>query len=161
MIIMGIDPGTATTGYGIIKKKGKGDDYEILNFGVITTDKNLTDAKRLEILYEDLLCLMKKYKPDLLGIEKLFFSSNQTTAITVSQARGVALLAAMKNKMKVCEFTPLQMKKTLTGYGKADKKQVQYMVKQAFGLKHTPKPDDAADALGIAICAAHHRLLDK
>lgn len=155
MIILGIDPGTATTGYGIIKKiVGKKQEYEILDFGVITTKKTDSDAERLQILFEDLTLLVKKHKPAKLGIEKLFFNTNITTAMTVSQARGVALLVGQQNHVPILEFTPLQVKSTLCGYGKADKKQVQTMVQKTFGLKKIPQPDDAADALAIALCAA-------
>lgn len=155
MIILGIDPGTATTGFGVIKKlHPRREEFEILNFGVITTKKTDSDAKRLKILFDDLTELVKKYKPDKVGIEKLFFTSNQTTAMTVSQARGVAMLTAEQYRVPILEFTPLQVKQTLCGYGKADKKQVQFMVQQTFKLKHLPKPDDAADALAIALCAA-------
>ena len=155
MIILGIDPGTATTGYGIIKQKLKRkEEFEILDFGVITTKKGDNDAARLSVLADDLNSLLKKFKPDRAGVERLFFTTNKKTAMTVSQARGVALLCCRQYGVPVFEFTPLQVKSTLCGYGKADKKQVQLMVKQAFGLKSLPKPDDAADALAIALCAA-------
>ncbi len=155
MIYLGIDPGTATTGFGVIKKMNNAkQEYEILDFGVIETHKTDSDAKRLEILFEDISAVIKKYKPKFVGIEKLFFTKNQTTAMTVSQARGVTLLACSQSKLQILEFTPLQVKSTLCGYGKADKKQVQKMVQQTFKLKHIPKPDDAADALAIALCAA-------
>lgn len=155
MIILGIDPGTATTGYGIIEQSEKrSEDFTIVSFGVISTAKKLSDAERLSILYTDLTDLIRKYQPTKIGVEKLFFTSNQTTAITVAQARGVVLLTAAQQNLQLKEFTPLQVKSILTGYGKADKKQVQYMVQQTFGLKRLPKPDDAADALAIALCAA-------
>lgn len=155
MTYLGIDPGTATTGFGIIQKQSdKKQEYKILNFGVIETSKTDTDARRLEILYDDLTSIIKEYKPTRIGIEKLYFTSNQTTAMTVSQARGVALLACNQARVEILEFTPLQVKSTLCGYGKADKKQVQQMVKITFGLKQIPRPDDAADALAIALCAA-------
>ncbi len=158
MIILGIDPGTATTGFGVIEKqRNKKNEFAILTFGVITTPKTDSDARRLKTLFEDITSLIKKYKPDRLGIEKLFFSSNQTTAMTVSQARGIVLLVAEQHRIPIFEFTPLQVKSILTGYGKADKKQMQFMVQKTFGLKTLPKPDDAADALGIALCAAHAR----
>ncbi len=155
MIYLGIDPGTATTGYGIIKQtNARKQEFEILEFGVISTKKTDSDAKRLQILYSDLNDLIKKFKPNYIGVEKLFFAKNQTTAMTVSQARGVVLLAGSQHGLKLLEFTPLQVKNTLCGYGKADKKQVQAMVQKSFNLKHLPKPDDAADALAIALCAA-------
>lgn len=160
MIYLGIDPGTATTGFGIIRKITGGSknkshqEYEILEFGVISTSKDNSDSQRLQILFEDLSAVIKKHKPDCAGIEKLFFQNNQRTVMTVSQARGVALLALNQAKLPIYEFTPLQVKNTLCGYGKADKKQVQRMVQQTFKLKSIPKPDDAADALAIALCAA-------
>lgn len=153
MIILGIDPGTATTGYAVIKKV-RSDVYEILDFGVITTKKTLTDAARLLILQKDIKNIIKKFKPKVAGIEKLFFESNVTTAMTVSQARGVVLVALEEKKIESFEFTPLQVKSIICGYGKADKRQVQTMIQKTLGLKTLPKPDDAADALGIAICAA-------
>ncbi|HAG27741.1 TPA: crossover junction endodeoxyribonuclease RuvC [Patescibacteria group bacterium] len=155
MIILGIDPGTATTGFGLIKKTGKQNpEYEIVDFGVISTLKTDSDAKRLQILFSDLTALIKKYKPHKIGVEKLFFTSNQTTAMTVSQARGIVLLASQQAGLEISEFTPLQIKNTLCGYGRADKKQIQTVVQQTFKLKNVPKPDDAADALAIALCAA-------
>jgi crossover junction endodeoxyribonuclease RuvC len=155
MIYLGIDPGTATTGFGIIKKtKNAKQEFEILEFGVIETHKTETDAKRLQILFDDISAIIKKHKPTVVGIEKLFFAKNQTTAMVVSQARGVSLLACSQASIPILEFTPLQVKNTLCGYGKADKKQVQSMVQKTFKLKHIPKPDDAADALAIALCAA-------
>lgn len=158
MIILGIDPGTATTGYGVIKQSNKNkSEYAILDFGVIETKKTDTDAHRLEILFADLSLIIKKHKPDRVGIEKLFFTSNQTTAMTVSQARGVALLACAQGKIDISEFTPLQVKNTLCGYGRAEKKQIQAVVQQTFKLKNIPKPDDAADALAIALCAAWNK----
>ncbi len=158
MLILGIDPGTATTGYGIIKTGKRKDEYGLIDFGVITTKKGLSDAKRLEILAEDLDKLIKKIKPAVVGIEKLFFTTNQKTVMTVSQARGVVLYICQKNKVSILEFTPLQVKSFICGYGKAEKKQIQYVVQRTFRLKKIPKPDDAADALAIALCAGfHHR----
>lgn len=155
MIYLGIDPGTATTGFGIIQKtRNSKQEYDILEFGVIETPKTDSDSKRLQIIFEDLTGLIKKYKPSFIGIEKLFFATNARTAMTVSQARGVALLASEQANVPIMEFTPLQVKNTLCGYGKADKKQVQSMVQKTFNLKNIPKPDDAADALAIALCAA-------
>jgi crossover junction endodeoxyribonuclease RuvC len=154
MIILGIDPGTATTGYGVIQQNPKRkEEFAILDFGVITTKKSLTDAERLGILAQDLTAIIKQFKPQRAGVERLFFTTNQKTAMAVSQARGVALLLCQQKNIPIHEFTPLQVKSTLCGYGKADKKQVQLMVKQAFKLKTLPKPDDAADALAIALCA--------
>ncbi len=156
MIILGIDPGTATTGFGIIEKNLKTNDFALVNFGVIATDKKLTDAERLAILGADIESLIKKYKPDAMGIERLFFTTNQKTVMTVSQARGVILFIAQKFKLPIYEFTPLQVKSFICGYGKAEKKQVQFVVQKTFKLKSIPKPDDAADALAIALCAGHY-----
>lgn len=155
MIILGIDPGTATTGYGIIKTTKKADEFELLDFGVISTKKPFTDWERLKILADDLSEIIAKFKPDMVGIEKLFFTTNQKTVMTVSQARGVVLYICESNKIKISEFTPLQIKSFICGYGKAEKKQVQYMVQKTFKLKSAPKPDDAADALAAALCAAY------
>lgn len=154
MIILGIDPGTATTGYGIIRSHPKkGGEFEILEFGVITTKKTETDSARLATIVHDLAALIKKYKPDRAGIERLFFTNNQKTAMTVAQARGVALLTCEQAHLPIIEFTPLQVKSTLCGYGQAQKRQVQIMVQKTFGLKKLPTPDDAADALAVALCA--------
>ena len=153
MIILGIDPGTATTGYAFIKKLPNS-TYQILDFGVIKTNKTETDSARLLILKKDLAQLIKKYKPDRAGVEKLYFEKNVKTAMVVSQARGVVLLTLEEHKINLHEFTPLQVKSIICGYGKAEKKQVQYMIQKSFALKSLPKPDDAADALGIALCAA-------
>jgi crossover junction endodeoxyribonuclease RuvC len=154
MLILGIDPGTATTGFGVINQtKGQ---PELVDFGVIATDKKLSDAERLQILAEDLESLIKKFKPEAVGVEKLFLTTNQKTVMTVSQARGVVLFICQKNKLPIFEFTPLQVKSFICGYGKAEKKQVQYVVQKTFKLKSVPKPDDAADALAIALCAGHH-----
>ena len=156
MLILGIDPGTATTGYSVIKKQ-KNNTYEIIDYGVINTAKTETDSARLLILRKDLRQIIEKYKPDLAGVEKLFFENNAKTAMTVSQARGVVLVTLEEFKIPLQEFTPLQVKSTICGYGKADKKQVQYMIQQTFRLKKIPKPDDAADAIGIALCAGLRR----
>jgi crossover junction endodeoxyribonuclease RuvC len=154
MTILGIDPGTATTGFGIISYNKN--QPQLVDFGVISTDKKLSDAQRLEILADDIRLLIKKYKPEAVGIEKLFFTTNQKTVMTVSQARGVILLIAQQTKLPIFEFTPLQVKSFICGYGKAEKKQVQYIVQKTFNLKSPPKPDDAADAIAIALCAAHY-----
>lgn len=157
MIILGIDPGTATTGFGVIKQTKPG-IFSIMEFGVISTAKNLTDAERLSILANDLRQIIKKYKPDIAGVEKLFFTNNQKTAITVAQARGIVMVELFDHHIPTHEFTPLQVKNTICGYGKAEKKQVQFMVQKMFGLQNVPKPDDAADALAIALCAGlHHK----
>lgn len=155
MVILGIDPGTATTGYGVIKTGHRPEEFELLDFGVIMTKKGLSDAARLEILAEDLQKILKKHKPACVGVEKLFLTTNQKTVMTVSQARGVVLLLCQHEKIEICEFTPLQVKNFICGYGKAEKKQVQFVIQKTFKLKSAPKPDDAADALAIALSAAY------
>jgi len=157
MIILGIDPGTATTGYGVIKKlkrkKGKS-NLRCLEYGIIKTNPELSAGLRLKKLSNELTKLIRKYNPDFLAVEKLYFFKNSKTAIPVAQAKGVILLVAAKKKIPVIEFTPLQVKMTITNYGRADKKQVQEMIKILLNLKELPCPDDAADALGVAICCA-------
>jgi len=155
MIILGIDPGTATTGYGAIETTKRKGEHVLKDFGVITTKSNLSDSERLLVLGKDLENLIKTLKPSAIGVEKLFFTTNQKTAMTVSQARGVVLYLCEKSKIPVFEFTPLQVKSFICGYGKAEKKQVQYMVQQIFKLKSPPKPDDAADAVAVALYTSH------
>lgn len=152
MIILGIDPGTATTGYGLIKK---GKKLNAIDYGCIRTSADLSAPERLNKLYQELNSLIRKHKPDIVAVEDIFFFKNLKTAIKVSQARGVILLTAVKKKTKIMEFTPLQVKQAVACYGRADKVQVQKMVKTLLGLKEIPKPDDAADALAVAICCAN------
>ena len=156
MKILGIDPGTATTGFGLISKTGA--KLTLLDCGVILTPKTLDMPKRLTMLFDDLTEIIKHHHPDVVAVEKLFFTSNITTAMSVSQARGIILLVAAQQNMPVAEYTPLQVKMSATGYGKATKKQVQEMVKKILKLNTTPKPDDAADALAIAICHSANRI---
>lgn len=154
MIILGIDPGIATTGFGVIAiEKGV---CTLVDCGVVTTHKDLTHAERLAILYEDLTEIVKKHQPQQVAVEKLFFSTNVTTAMTVGEARGVALLVLQQGGVPIAEYTPLQVKQGITGYGKATKKQVQEMVKTRLKLNTIPKPDDAADALAIALTHSAH-----
>ncbi len=153
MIILGIDPGYAIMGYGILEMKGN--TFKVLAYGSITTDANMYMADRLKCIYSDLTEIISKYEPDELAIEDLFFNTNTKTAIKVGQARGVAILAAANFGMEVWEYTPLQIKQALVGYGRAEKKQVQEMVKTILNLKEVPKPDDTADALAVAICHGH------
>ena len=149
MRIIGIDPGTGILGFGVIEVvKGK---MKLVDAGVITTPAHTPHEERLEDIFDSLTAIICETKPDVMSIEKLFFSQNVTTAMTVSQARGVAILAGRKGGMPVAEYTPLQIKQTVTGYGKADKKQVQEMVRMQLGLAEVPKPDDCADALAAAI----------
>ncbi len=150
MIVIGIDPGTATTGYGIVKKDG--DNFICLEYGVIETSKKDSPASRLHSLNKDLSLIIEKYSPEFLAIENIYFFKNLKTVLPVSQAKGVIMLTAEIAKIPIFEFTPLEVKMTITGYGRADKKQVQEMVKINLNLEENPHPDDAADALGIAIC---------
>lgn len=153
MIILGIDPGYAIVGYGIIRYENN--RFTILDFGAITTPAGMPFEERLKCIYEDLCYLFDKYKPDAMAIEKLFFNTNKKTAVDVAQARGVILLAAKMNGAECFEYTPLQVKQSVVGYGRAEKKQVQEMTRQILNLSAVPKPDDTADALAMAICHAH------
>jgi crossover junction endodeoxyribonuclease RuvC len=155
MIILGIDPGTATTGYGIIKKE-KSSSLKCLDYGIIQTKTPLTDAERLKQINNGITKLINKYHPSIMAIESLYFFKNLKTAMPVSQAKGVILLAAAEKKLLIKEFTPPQVKNAVVGYGKAEKKQVQKMVKIILNLEKEPKPDDAADALAIAICYSYY-----
>ncbi|OGY91812.1 MAG: crossover junction endodeoxyribonuclease RuvC [Candidatus Komeilibacteria bacterium RIFCSPLOWO2_02_FULL_48_11] len=156
MIILGIDPGIADTGYGVITKHG--DDYAVIAYGSIKTPAKDGLPARLQRLHRELRMLIKKHSPDIVAVEELFFSKNVKTAITVSHARGVILLTAREAGCLVREFTPLQVKQALVGYGRADKNQIQQMVKTILGLKEIPKPDDAADALAVAICCGQTKI---
>jgi len=151
--ILGIDPGYGIIGYGLIDKKGAG--LSVVDFGTVNTPKDESVPVRLAVLDEALEKIIIKYKPDVIAVEELFFGTNITTAIKVAQARGVILLCAIKHCGLIYEYTPLQVKMALTGAGRADKKQIQYMVAAILGLKTPPKPDDAADALAVAICHAN------
>jgi crossover junction endodeoxyribonuclease RuvC len=152
MRIIGIDPGTGILGFGVIDAKaGK---TKLVTAGVITTPAHTPLADRLEEIYLELTNIIAETKPEYMAIEQLFFAKNVTTAMSVSHARGVAMLTGKQAKLKIEEYTPLQIKQTITGYGKADKKQVQEMVRIQLGLKDVPKPDDCADALAAAIMCA-------
>lgn len=153
-IILGIDPGIADTGFGVIEKT---DSHRLtcLDYGSIKTKAKTELAERLEIINQELNKIIKKYKPGLIAVEQLFFCKNVKTALVVGQARGVILLTARQSKIPTVEFTPLQVKQAVSSYGQAPKMQVQKMVKLLLNLKEIPKPDDAADALAIAICAAN------
>ncbi len=149
MRILGIDPGTATTGFGVIDiERGK---LKFIDAGVITTKSDVDMKDRLITIYDELGELISEHKPNVVAIELLYFATNVTTAMTVGQARGVAILVAAQANLPIAEYTPLQVKQAVTGYGKADKHQIQEMVKSLLGLNTIPKPDDAADALAIAI----------
>ncbi len=152
MRIIGIDPGTGILGFGVVDVKHGA--YEMITAGVITTPAHTPLDERLEEIYDGLTEIIRETKPTVMSIEKLFFARNVTTAISVSHARGVAMLVGRQAKLSLAEYTPLQIKQTLTGYGKADKKQVQEMVRMQLKLSQVPKPDDAADALAAAITHA-------
>ena len=151
-MILGIDPGTATMGWGVVRQEGSRLRY--VQHGAITTPSDWEMPRRLGRLFDGVTELVRGYRPETVAIEELFFNTNTTTAITVGQARGVAILAAYKAGIEVAEYTPLQVKQAITSYGRADKRQVQEMVKALLNLREVPKPDDAADGLAIAICHA-------
>ncbi len=154
MIILGIDPGLATMGYGLIEKKRDGNTV-VIDYGVVLTPKEETLPVRLAMLEEGINRILNKYKPDEIAVEELFFSKNITTGIPVAHARGVTLLACVKYCGKLFEYTPNQIKQALTGYGKADKVQMMHVVTSLLHLTKIPRPDDAADALAVALCHAH------
>jgi len=150
--VLGIDPGTARMGYGVVR----GDtEYELLDFGCLTTTTDQPPEQRLLTLYRGLHALVERHQPQVVAVERLFFSRNVKTALAVGQARGVALLAAASNAVPVAEYTPLEVKQAVTGFGRADKDQVQRMVQALLQLPAPPRPDDAADALAVALCHLH------
>ncbi len=153
MVILGIDPGLATLGFGVIRKDENG-RCEVLDYGVVTTPKEESLPTRLVLLEDGINQILKKYRPDQIAMEELFFSKNITTGIAVAHARGVALLSCVKYCPYLFEYTPMQIKQALTGYGKAEKAQIQQVVTTMLRLEKVPKPDDAADALAIALCHA-------
>ncbi len=157
--ILGLDPGTAITGWGVIREEGKEPKLEA--FGCIETSKHKDDFTRLKEIAEDLNHIISKYKPDEVAVEDLFFFKNLKTAVKVAQARGVLLLTIAQQNLIGAEYTPLQVKQALTGYGRAEKYQVQVMVKNVLGLDDIPKPDDAADALAVAICHQQSRRINQ
>ena len=153
MLILGVDPGTAITGYGIIASDG--DELQLVDYGAITTPSDWLLPRRLQHIYQELVARIAMHQPTDAVIEKLFFSKNVRTALSVGQARGVALLAAAQANLTIHEYTPLEIKQAVVGYGRAEKAQIQQMVKLLLQLDHVPHPDDAADALAVAICHAH------
>lgn len=159
MIVLGIDPGTATTGFAVLQRGTNGQRPKVLDFGCISTKISFSVGDRLKTIHQETEKIIEDYKPDLISVESIYFFKNLKTAMPVSQAKGVILLAAAKKSIPVLEFTPLQVKMTVVGYGRAEKKQVQEMVKklidlEGFNLKEKErKRDDATDALGIALCA--------
>ena len=150
MLILGIDPGLAALGYGLIEKKGN--KYKCCDYSVIRTEASATNISRLEKIYNKLTDIIKEYNPEHMAVEELFFNKNVKTAIMVGQARGVILLAGSQAGLKVYEYTPLQVKQAVVGYGRARKEQVQQMVKALLNLEEIPRPDDSADALAVSIC---------
>ena len=150
MIILGIDPGFAITGYGFLNMEGN--KFKVLDYGVLSTTPNQLFSDRLLYIGDELGRLIEKYRPDAMAIEELFFNNNAKTAIAAAQGRGVAIYESKRRHIPIYEFTPLQVKQSITGYGRADKQQIQQMVKILLNLSEIPKPDDAADALAIAIC---------
>jgi len=153
MVILGIDPGYATVGYGVIEYNGKG--FRTVDYGAVTSPANLPFPRRLEMIFEGITELIDKFKPDAVSVEELFFNTNLKTGIAVAHARGVILLAVQKRGVPFFEYTPLQVKQSVVGYGRAEKMQVMLMTKSLLGLEKIPRPDDAADALALAICHAH------
>ncbi len=152
MIILGIDPGFAIVGYGVIEAVGG--NFKVVDYGAINTPKTESLPVRLAMIEEGMNKLLEKYKPDAVSVEELFFTNNITTGIAVAEARGVILLTAVKGCGRLYEYTPMQIKQAITGYGRADKHQMQQMTKILLGLKEIPKPDDAADALAVALTHA-------
>ena len=156
MLVLGIDPGIAITGYGLIQTDQR-NDYKCMTYGVITTQAGLPDAERLNILFDELTQLILLHQPDISAVEKLFFQKNVKTAISVGQARGVTMLTLAQAGLPITEYTPNEIKQTVCGYGSAGKSQMQRMVQSLLNLSELPKPDDAADALAVAICHVHHQ----
>ena len=160
MKILGIDPGFALVGFGIVEVQPKG-ALVAGQYGHISTESGVPVPDRLKILYDDTCIIIGKYRPDVVVYEELFFNKNAKTAITAAQARGVLILAAVNSGLPVAEYTPLQVKQAVVGYGRADKKQVQAMVTRLLRLKEVPKPDDTADALAVAICHANSMRMES
>lgn len=155
MVIMGIDPGTAITGYGVVRRDSP-NRFTVLGYGAITTPAKQSMDQRLKTIYSEMRRLIAEFNPECLAIEQLFFNTNVTTAITVGQARGVVILAGAHSNLEIAEYTPLQVKQAVTGQGRASKDQVGYMVRVLLGLKEVPRPDDVADALAISLCHGYH-----
>ena len=153
MIILGIDPGYAIVGVGVIEYSGN--KFRTIDYYAITTEAHTPFDQRLKTIYDEVNAVIEKYNPDYMAIEELFFNDNAKTAIAVGQARGVIVLSAVNHNVEVFEYTPLQVKLAVVGYGRADKSQVQHMTKALLSLPQIPKPDDVADALAIAVCHAH------
>ena len=153
MIILGIDPGLAIVGWGVVEYSGS--RFRTLGYGAIETPAGMATEQRLSLIYDGMKQLIETYRPDHVAVEELFFNTNQTTGIRVAEARGVIIMCAYRMGIKIFEYTPLQVKQAVVGYGRAEKKQVISMVTMFLGLPKPPKPDDTADALAIAVCHAH------
>lgn len=153
MKILGIDPGYAIVGYGVLEYSNN--HFTVIDYGAVTTPAGMDFNRRLEVIYDELDFVITKHRPDAMAIEKLFYNTNEKTVINVAQARGVILLAAQKHSLEIAQYTPLQVKQSVVGYGRAEKKQVQEMMRIMLKLDKVPKPDDTADALAMAICHAH------
>jgi len=156
MLVLGIDPGIAITGYGLIRTDRR-NEYQCVDYGVVTTQAKLSDPERLKILFDALSEIIEKHSPDASAVEKLYFQKNVKTAFSVGQARGVSMLTLARANLPVHEYTPNEIKQTVCGYGNAGKQQMQRMVQTLLRLDKLPKPDDAADALAVAICLIHHQ----
>ncbi len=153
MLVLGLDPGLATTGYGLIESRGQ--QLEAVDYGVFRTPPGVPNPERLEMVHDHLDDLLARFSPDVAAVEELFFSTNARTAMLVGQARGVLLLTLAQAHLQILEYTPMQIKQAVTGYGGADKNQIQQMVRLLLDLPELPRPDDAADALAVAICHHH------
>ena len=153
MRILGIDPGYATVGFGIVDYQGM--NFKTVEYGAILTPADMEFSARLAQIYTDTVYILERYTPQVLSVEKLYFNTNKTTGIMVAEARGVILLACAQKNVPICEYTPLQVKSAVVGYGKAEKRQVMDMTRRILHLSEIPKPDDAADALALAICHGH------
>lgn len=158
MLILGIDPGTAITGYGLVRSDDEA--LSLVDYGVITTPSDRAMPERLQMIFRELTSLISKHRPSEVALEELFFAKNVRTALSVGQARGVAILAAAEAGLKVHEYTPLEVKQAVVGYGRATKNQIQQMAKMLLGLDFVPQPDDAADAIALAICHIHSARLE-
>lgn len=157
MLVLGIDPGTATTGFGVVE--GRGSRLRAVDYGIISTPAGMDMPDRLCLIHKGLSQIIDRYQPQVAAVEQIFYHRNAKTVITVAQSRGVVLYTAASEGIQVYEYTPLQVKQSVVGYGQAEKRQVQMMVQRILSLKEVPKPDDAADALAVAICHLHgHRL---
>jgi crossover junction endodeoxyribonuclease RuvC len=153
MLVLGVDPGMAIMGYGLVEERDR--CLKTIDYGVVTTPADMKTSERLVRIYESVNHLISLYKPDAVAVEELFFNKNAKTALIIGHARGVAILAAAQREIPLYEYTPLQVKQAVVGYGRAEKNQIQQMVKMLLNLKEVPKPDDAADALAVSICHIH------